>query len=215
MITLLLAEDAPIIRTALRSMFENMEGISVLGDSPVSQMVETVRKLRPSIIVISSINPQPWHLPLIKAISELPKRSAVMYLSRYKHASFLREFFRNRGAACILDRASVGTLSMAIRRVAAGRYYVDPDVSDEIVFALVGEIGRPRRVLSRREEGVLRLIASGYTHKETARKMGISPTTVETYSNRIRKKLDLKDRSDLVRYALTRGILTDTIEGGA
>jgi DNA-binding NarL/FixJ family response regulator len=169
MITLLLAEDAPIIRTALRSMFENMQGISVLADSPVSQMVETVRKLRPSIVVISSINPQPWHLPLIKAISELPKRSAVMYLSRYKHASFLREFFRNRGAACILDRASVETLSMAIRRVAAGRHYVDPDVSDEIVLALVGDIGRPRRVLSRREEGVLRLIASGHTHKEIAR----------------------------------------------
>ena len=137
MVTLLLAEDAPIIRTALRSMFENMEGISVIGDSPVSQMVETVRKLAPSIIVISSISPQPWHLPLIKAVSELPKRSAVMYLSRFKHASFLREFFRNRGAACILDRASVETLSTAIRRVAAGRHYVDPDVSDEIVLALL------------------------------------------------------------------------------
>lgn len=212
MVTLLLAEDAPIIRTALRSMFENMEGISVIGDSAVSQMVQTAGKLRPSIIVISAIDPQPWHVPLIKAISELPKRPAVMYLSRYKHASFLSEFFRNRGAACILDRASVETLTTAVRRVAAGRHYVDPDVSDEIVLALVGDIGRPRRVLSRREEGVLRLTASGHTHKEVAGTMGISPTTVQTYINRIRKKLDLKERSDLVRYALTRGILTDAIE---
>jgi two-component system response regulator NreC len=213
MITLLLAEDAPIIRTALRSMFDNMEGISVIGDSPVSQLVEAVRKLRPNVIVISSVSPQPWHLPLIKEVSERPKRSAVMYLSRFKHASFVHEFFEDGGAACILDRASVETLSTAIRRVAAGRYYVDPDVSDEIVLALVGDNGRPRRVLSRREEGVLRLIASGHTHKEIARTMRISPTTVQTYINRIRRKVDLKERSDLVRYALTRGILTDTMEG--
>jgi DNA-binding NarL/FixJ family response regulator len=82
-----------------------------------------------------------------------------------------------------------------------------------MVVALVGDRGRPRAgVLSRREEEVLRLIAHGYTQKEIAKKMAISPTTVETYSARIREKLDLRERSDLVRYAMTRGIVRETVD---
>jgi DNA-binding NarL/FixJ family response regulator len=208
MITLLVAEDASIIRRALRSMFEKMEGVLVTKDVAVLEVVEAARELRPDVIVISATDPQSSHLPLIKELAESSKRAGVVYLSRFKHAWFLREFFLKGGAACVLDRASLDILSTAIRRAAAGRHYIDPDVSDEIVVALVGDGGRPKAgALSRREEEVLRLIASGHTHKETARKMGISPSTVETYSSRIREKLDLQERSDLIRYAMTRGIL--------
>jgi two-component system response regulator NreC len=155
------------------------------------------------------------HIPVVKDLVRLSKRPGVIYLSRFKYASFLREFFMSGGSACILDRASLSTFSTALRRVAAGRNYLDPEVSDEMFVALVGDRVRPRSgILSRREEEVLRLIAHGYTQKEIAKKMAISPTTVETYSARIREKLDLRERSDLVRYAMTRGIVNKT-EGDA
>ena len=216
MISLMVAEDAPVIRRALRSMFEKMEGVLVTKDVAVPEVVEAARKLRPDVIVISATDPQPSHLPLVKELTELSTRVGVVYLSRFKHAWFLREFLLHGGGACVLDRASLDILSTAIRRVAAGRHYLDPEVSDELVVALVGDAGRPKAgALSRREEEVLRLIASGYTHKEIAQKMKISPSTVETYSSRIREKLDLQERPDLIRYAMTRGIVKDPGESDA
>jgi DNA-binding NarL/FixJ family response regulator len=158
MITLLLAEDAPIIRSALRSMLERMSDVSVVGDVAVAELVETARRLQPDVVVMSAIDPRPPHQAFVKGLSKLPNRPGVIYLSTYKHVSFLREFFMNGGAACVLTNTSVSTVHTAIRRAAAGRNYIDPDVSDEIVVALVGDRGRPRGgVLSKREEETLRL----------------------------------------------------------
>lgn len=213
MSTVLLGEDASILRSALRSMLEDIDEVEVVGDVPVSDLPRAAEKFKPDVVLISATDPVLRHIPLVKDLVRLPKRPGVIYLSRFKYPSFLREFFMSGGSACILDRASVSTFSAAVRRVAAGRNYIDPDVSDEMVVALAGDRGRPRGgVLSRREEEVLRLIAHGYTQKEIAKKMGISPTTVETYSARIREKLDLRERSDLVRYAMTRGTVIKIVD---
>jgi two-component system response regulator NreC len=209
MVSILLAEDASIIRSALRAMLEKINDVSVVGDVTVPELVKAATRIQPDVVLISATHPRREHLPVIRTITKLPKRPGVAYLSRYKYADFLREFFMSGGSACILDRGAVSTLSAAIRRVAAGRNYIDPDVSDEMIVALVGERGRPRTgALSKREEDVLRLIAHGYTQKEIAQKMGISPSTVDTYASRLREKLDLRERSDLVRYAMTSGIVS-------
>lgn len=209
MVSILLAEDASIIRSALRAMLEKINDVSVVGDVTVPELVKAATRIQPDVVLISATHPRREHLPVIRTITKLPKRPGVAYLSRYKYADFLREFFMSGGSACILDRGAVSTLSAAIRRVAAGRNYIDPDVSDEMIVALVGERGRPRTgALSQREEDVLRLIAHGYTQKEIAQKMGISPSTVDTYASRLREKLDLRERSDLVRYAMTSGIVS-------
>ena len=78
----------------------------------------------------------------------------------------------------------------------------------EAIIALAGDQGRPRRgLLSRREELALALLARGYTLKEAAKRMRVSPSTVQTFRNRIAEKLDLHGRTDFVRYALAAGIL--------
>ena len=206
--TTLVGEEASIIRAALRAMLAQIEGVRMVGDVRIDDLVETGRKLEPDLVLMSVPYPQPRYISIAKALAGLPKSPGVMILSRFKDPEFLHDFFKAGGSACIFDGAPVTTLSAAFRRVAAGGKYIDPDVSDETVVALIGEPGRPRAgALSRREEEVLRSMAQGYTQKEIAQELGISPATVETYRARIAEKLDLHGRSDLVRYALLRGIL--------
>jgi DNA-binding NarL/FixJ family response regulator len=207
-ITVLLSEEASIFRAALRAMLEQIDGVSVVGTVRVDDVTETARKLEPDVVLLSVTDPQPRHALIVKTLASQADPPAVVLLSRDRHPDSLREFFRAGGAARILDKASVAEMATAIRRAAAGRKYIDPEISDEVVAGLVGEPGRARAgALSRREEEVLRLMAHGYAHKEIAQKLGITPATVETYRARIAEKLDLHGRPEFIRYALRRGLL--------
>lgn len=206
-ITVLIAEDAPIIRSALRKMFEDFVGLSVVGDSSIASVINQARKLRPRVVLINVVDPVVEHSELTKSLRQLPNGPEVLLMSQFKHPEVIRTFFAAGGGACLVTEVDNSTLLAAIRRVATGRKYIDPHVSDEAVVAMVGESGVPRAVLSRREREVVRFLASGKTYKETAQAMGISVATVETYRARIVEKLDLRGRAELIRYALLSGIL--------
>lgn len=207
-ITVLLGEDAPLIRAALGKLLQGEDAVSVIGEVPTGELLDLARKLQPDVVVISAVYPLDRHLPIINSLLRLGKSPAVMMVSTYKRPTFLREFFSIGASACVLTGATTEIMLTAIRRIAAGRKYLDPDVSDAVIIALAGDRGRPRRgVLSAREEQTLELLARGYTIKEVAQKMRVSPSTVQTFHDRVAEKLDLHGRADFVRYALASGIL--------
>jgi DNA-binding NarL/FixJ family response regulator len=216
-ITLLVGEDAPIIRAALTRLLRDHPELSVIGEVHTNELLKITREQLPDVVLISAVYPEARFLPLVQSILRLPKSPAVMMVATYKRPEHVREFFRIGGSGCVLTRAPIATMFAAIRRIAAGRKYIDPEVSDEVVIALVGDRGRPRRgVLSPREEQTLELLARGYTLKEVAQKMQVRPSTVETFRARIAEKLDLHGRADFVRYALARAILKpDEEDSGA
>ena len=207
-ITVLLGEDAALIRAALGKLLRDADALTVVGEVALAELLDAARKKQPDVIVISAVYPLDRHLPLIDSLLRLRNHPAVMMISTYKRPDFLRQFFSIGASACILTGAATELMLRAIRRIAAGRKYIDPDVSDEAIIALAGDQGRPRRgLLSRREELALALLARGYTLKEAAKRMRVSPSTVQTFRNRIAEKLDLHGRTDFVRYALAAGIL--------
>ncbi|MGH9641156.1 MAG: LuxR C-terminal-related transcriptional regulator [Terriglobales bacterium] len=206
-IAVLIAEDAPIIRSALRIMLEDFVELSVIGDSSVADVITRARKLRPRVVLINVVDPTIRHSEMTKSLRELPNGPEIVLMSQFKHPEVIRTFYAAGGGACIVTEVGSSALLAAIRRVATGRKYIDPNISDEAVVAMVGESGLPRAVLSRREREVLRFLASGKTYKEAAQELGISVASVETYRTRIVEKLDLRSRAELIRYALLSGIL--------
>ena len=114
----------------------------------------------------------------------------------------------------VLKLSAADELIEAIRRVAAGQIYVDPQIADRITEGYVrtqflrGETRQ--RELTAREQEVLRLIAQGYSNKEISNELTISVKTVESHKTNIMQKLELKNRTGIVRYAVRQGWLQDT-----
>jgi DNA-binding NarL/FixJ family response regulator len=100
----------------------------------------------------------------------------------------------------------------AIKRVAAGQAYLDPAVTDQVVGSISAEnrSGRGNKTLSKREEAVLRCVALGFLTKEIAANLNISIKTVETHKANAMSKMGMKNRIDIVRYAMLQGWLLDT-----
>jgi two-component system, NarL family, response regulator NreC len=103
-------------------------------------------------------------------------------------------------------------LNAALRYAAQRRRYIDPALSEEFADLIMGKDADPRtnildRLLSGREQQVLRLLALGHTHQHIADQIGVSAKTVETYRLRIAQKLDLHTRADIIAFALSLGIL--------
>jgi DNA-binding NarL/FixJ family response regulator len=125
----------------------------------------------------------------------------------------LRQLLEAGASGYVLKRAAAEELVKAIRVVAAGGVYLDPSLAGKVVSGYVGRKklrGALQGVkLSGREEEVLRLVAWGYTNKEVAGYLNISVKTVETHKTNLMEKLDLKSRSDIVRYALRSGWLSE------
>ena len=112
-----------------------------------------------------------------------------------------------------MRKASLHTdLLHAIRTVAAGEVFVDPDAARMLLQGYLdqvkrGEVQDPAQLLSEREREVLRLTAAGYTAQEIAEQLYLSPKTVEAYRHRVMQKLGFSRRSELVRFALQSGLL--------
>jgi len=118
-----------------------------------------------------------------------------------------REAFE-RGASGYVLRQSVETdLVQAIREVAAGGRYVNPELGARLIAAETAELRRAEDPLSGREREVLRLLALGHTNQEIAAKLVISVRTAEAHRAHIMQKLRLSTRAELVRYAMDEGLL--------
>jgi len=107
----------------------------------------------------------------------------------------------------MLLRSSPRDLGNAIRAVSRGRRHIDRTLGDELFGLLARQADPSTKLLSQREQQVLRMLAYGHTLVEIARRFGISRKSIETYRARIREKLGLRTRAEIVRYALETGIL--------
>ena len=112
----------------------------------------------------------------------------------------------------VLPRTAARELSSAIRAASHGRRYIDPNLSEELFELLAQQAESGTKVLSQREQQVIRMLAYGHTMKEIASRLNISRKSIETYLARGREKLGLQTRADIVRYALQTGMLNVEME---
>lgn len=206
-IRVLLGVNQSLIRAGLGKVLRDQAALSLVGEVALADLIRTTREQEPDVVIIGAVYPVSRHLSLSRSLLRLPKCPAVMMVSEYARPDFIREFFSIGASACLKTDASIETMLMAIRRIAAGRNYIDSEMSDTIVVALTGTRRRCGGVLSPREEQALELLARGYTMKEAAQKMRVSPSTLDTFRRRIAQKLELRGRADFVGYALARGLL--------
>lgn len=210
--TIVLADDHHVVRQGLRSLLEAEPDFSVVGEtSDGLKTVRLVKRLQPDVLVLDLMMPGLNGVEVTRQISQRSSQTRVIILSMYANEAYVLEALRAGAAAYVLKESTSTALVHAIREAIAGRRYLSPPLSERAieVYTQKAESASldPYETLTAREREVLHLVAEGHTNAEIAERLFISRRTVETHRANMMHKLGLRNRIELIRYALQRGIL--------
>lgn len=207
----LIVDDHGVVRAGLRRVLEAEPGIEVVGEAEDARTaVFQARATKPDVVLMDVTMPGKSGIEATPDVLHDVPSARVLILSMQDDPSYVRAAFAAGAAGYVLKEAAETELVTAVRAVAAGEEYVQPGLGARLVAAEAEERRRTEAdPLTERERGVLRLLALGFTNQEVAAKLYVSVRTVETHRAHVLRKLGLKTRAELVRYALERGLLDE------
>jgi DNA-binding NarL/FixJ family response regulator len=211
-ITIVLADDHRIVRQGLRVLLTSESDFNVIGEADDGrEALELVKRLSPDVLVLDLMMPGLNGLEVARQLNKQASKVGVVVLSMHDDEGFVLEALANGVSAYVLKDSNSSDLIQAIREVAAGRRYLSPPLSDRAIetYQQMAKIGTmdSHETLTTREREVLQLSAEGHTNSEIAARLGISTRTAETHRAHLMHKLALHTQSDLIRYALRRGVI--------
>jgi DNA-binding NarL/FixJ family response regulator len=208
-IRVLVADDHPIVRAALRALLEK-NGHEVAAEAGTGEeTLALAAQLRPQVILIDLEMPGTGGLAAIFRIGRVSPVSKVLVLSAHDDEEYVLEALTNAGAAGYLLKADAPEeLLVALQAVNSGKRYLSPSITP-IVLDRLNPLGGPARTtaLTRREREVIRLIVEGSSAKEIALKLGISPKTAQVHRDNLKHKLGLRSTAEMVRWAIKQKIV--------
>ncbi len=209
-ITIVLADDHAVVRSALRLLLDAEEDFEVVAEAgDIESAIRYTRGHKPDVLILDLNMPGG---PSIGAVPELRKASTetgIVVLTMENEPAYARQAIQTGVLGYVLKEAVDEELVHAVRLAADGRTYLQPELGAK----LAADPGETVDGLSDRELDVLRLIALGHTNSEIADELFLSVRTVESHRAHIQQKLQLTKRSELVRYALGRGLLEKAESG--
>jgi two-component system response regulator NreC len=205
-IRIVLADDHAVVRSGLRLLLDNEQGLEVVAEASDAEGARRyVRGHHPHVLVLDLNMPGGSSLEAIPQIRQEFPDTQIVVLTMQQEPAFAREALGAGALGYVLKEAADDELVEAVRRAAAGESYLNPRLGARI--ASEPPAGPPDD-LSEREVDVLRLIALGHTNAEIAERLFLSVRTVETHRSHIQQKLRLSTRAELVGYALERGLIS-------
>ena len=212
-IRILVADDHPIVRAGLRTLLAAEADMEIVGEAVDGrEALEMAQSLMPDLVLMDLAMPGLSGLEALEGIVASGLQTRVLVLTMYDDEEYLYRVIRAGGAGYVVKSTAGGDLLEAIRTAHGGGVFLQTSavtavLKDFAERADLGEIETSVHQLSEREQQVLKLTAEGFSNQEIAEKLGLSAKTVDTYRSRIMDKLRLRHRSELVRYALRRGLL--------
>ena len=210
--TIVLADDHPVVRQGLRALLEAEPDFAIVGEvADGLEVADLVEHVKAHVLVLDLMLPGLNGLEVARQVHRRSPQTRIVILSMYANEGYVLEALRNGASAYVLKGASAAELVEAVREVTAGRRYLSPPLSESAIEAYVRKANSAPldsyETLTTREREVLHLAAEGRSNTEVAARLGISPRTAETHRANLMRKLGLHSQTDLVRYALKRGIL--------
>jgi len=213
-IRILLVDDHALLRAGLRALLSTESDINVVGEAGTGEeAIRLAAEVRPDIVLMDLSMPGMGGLEATRQIAALEKGIKVLILTVHAEEEYLMPVLEAGGSGYVMKHSADSELLGAIRTVAEGNVFLYATGTRMLANgfrapkAAEQEVD-PLSLLSDRETEVLRLTVEGYTSVEIGEMLGISPKTVDTYRQRFMDKLELHHRSELVRFALQRGLLT-------
>lgn len=209
---LLLVDDHAVVRSGLRMLLENEKDVEIIGEAASAhEAIEAATRLKPNVILMDIGLPD---LSGIDATREIKKRLpevSIVALTIHEDEEYFFKMLEAGATGYVPKRAAPEELLTAIRAAANGQVYLYPSLAKLLVRDFLSG-GRPSDAevssdLTDREQEVLTYLAEGAGNEEIAASLVISPKTVARHRENIMRKLNLHSRSELVRYAIRKGII--------
>jgi two-component system, NarL family, response regulator NreC len=210
-IRVLVVDDHAVVRAGLRRVLDAEPDIETVAEAPdAERAVFEALEHAPDVILLDIMLPGKSGIEGMPAIQQAVPAAKVLVLSMQDDPRYVREAFDAGASGYVLKEAADTEVVGAVRAVAAGQQYLHPTLGARLVAADVEQRKRAQAdPLSEREREVLRLLALGHTNQEIAKLLFISVRTAETHRAHIMQKLHLSTRAELVRQALSEGLLEE------
>jgi DNA-binding NarL/FixJ family response regulator len=208
----MLADDHHIVRKGLRALLEAEKDFSVVGEvADGLAAVDEVTNLKPDILVLDLMMPGLNGLEVARQVQQRGLSTRVIVMSMHASEAYVMEALKNGVSGYLLKNSSMSDIIQAVRQVIAGLRYLSPLISQRAIDLYTLKAVETEHDdydnLTDRERQVLHLAAEGLGNNEIAAKLTISPRTVETHRAHFMEKLNLRSQTDLIRYALNRGLI--------
>ena len=210
---IMIVDDHALVREGITAFLRVYNEIEVVGEASNGlEAIEKAEKLRPDVILMDISMPELGGIEATVKIKKVQPDIKVLILSQYDDAEYVRRLLKAGVSGYILKQAVGTDLIAAIRAVAKGESYLYSSIATKVINGYLGKAGEtavedPYEKLTDREKQVLKLIAEGHSHKEVAGLLDISAKTVIAHQTNISEKLDLHSRSQLIKFAITKGII--------
>jgi len=214
MITAVLADDHPIVRQGLRTLLEGDGSCQIVGEaSDGLTALELIEQARPDIAILDVQLPDLDGLEVARRTRDRAPGTRVIMLSMHADEPYVLNALRYGVAGYVLKGSTTAELLAAVRTVIAGQRFLSAPLMERAIeaYASLGQEGAQPvdryELLTAREREVLQLAAQGLSNADIGDRLSISPRTAETHRTNLLRKLGLQTQTELIRFAMSRGLL--------
>ena len=210
-IKVLVVDDHAMFRQGIRSLLETCDDIDVVGEAADgSEAVEEVRRVAPHVVLMDIGMPVMGGVEATRRIQKEAPNTRVLVLTQYEDSEYVLSMLRAGAKGYISKTATGEELVSAIRTVHRGESFLYPSAAtmlvEEYLMRHGGEKDEYER-LTDREREILQLVAEGRTNREIADRLFISVKTVLRHRTNIMEKLGFHNRTELIKYAISKGLI--------
>ncbi|MEE4605581.1 MAG: response regulator transcription factor [Desulfobacteraceae bacterium] len=213
--TILIVDDHPLVRDGLKSIIKTNDALEVIGEAETARdAIRMVKKLKPDLVLLDLGLPDKSGFELAREIRSMLPKIRIMIVSMHSKVDYIVKAFQAGATGYMTKESATKKLLQGVAQVLNGDYFIDGAVSNAVVEKLIQTASKRRKIadagyetLTPREQEIMVLLAEGYSAKEAAEKLFISPKTVENRRYNIMNKLELHSTFELVRYAARLGLV--------
>src|SRR3954468_250031 len=207
-VRILIADDHGIVRSGLRVLLEQQDDIEVIGEaSDGAEARDIAIRERPDLAILDVKMPKLTGLQATREIREQAPDVNVLILSMYDDERYLFEALKAGASGYVLKTQADHDLLAAVRAVERGEPFLTPEAQRALIKDVLERGSSGEEELTPREEEIVKLVAEAHTTKQIAEVLHLSEKTVENHRANAMRKLGMRDRVELVRYAIRRGLI--------
>jgi len=210
-IRVLVVDDHAMFREGIRSLLEGYEDVEIVGEAAQGrEAIEKVRQLAPQVVLMDIAMPVMGGLEATRRIQKESPNARVLVLTQYEDSEYILSLLRAGARGYISKTATASELVSAIRAVHKGESFLYPSAATTLIEEYLMRVGGEKNEYERltdREREILQLVAEGHTNREIAESLFISVKTVLRHRTNIMEKLDFHNRTELIKYAISKGLI--------
>lgn len=208
MIRILIADDHAIVRSGLKQVFATTSDLEIAGEATQgAEALDMVRAGGFHLLLMDMTMPGLSGIDLIRRLKAEAPGLPILVLSMHNEGQVVSRALRAGASGYVTKDSDPAILLAAIRKVAGGGHFLDPELVDAMVFAPGGVDALPHAQLSDREFQVMLLLAKGHSVNDIGDRLHLSAKTISTHKTRLMQKLGVDNNADLVRYAIRHGLI--------